>query len=69
MIAIYKFVNDICLNDREYLLDSPDGDTVVFYTAGEAITHLQQYDPTIQCEDDMNEQGMYLDEAYSRVTH
>lgn len=64
MIAVFKFVNDICLNPREYLLDSPNGSEIIFDTKDDAIAFLHAFDDSIQCEDDLNEQGIYIDDEY-----
>jgi len=40
MYAISKYINGICLNPREYVLDGPDGKVMLFSNKDKAVKFL-----------------------------
>jgi hypothetical protein len=43
MIIIGRFINSICLNPLEYLLDGPDGEKMKFKTKADAKNFLREH--------------------------
>ena len=48
------------LNPREYLLN-PDDTVMVFSDVDAVLTFLRKVDPSVKDEDELNEQGIYLE--------
>ena len=57
--VISQFINGICLNDKEFVLDGPDGDIKKFDTEDEAKTFLIENG---RCEEDLDEGSIMIDE-------
>ena len=46
MIIVGRYINGICLNDLEYLLDGPDGNEIEFESKQAAINFLKNHGAT-----------------------
>ena len=60
--AISKYQEGICLNPREYVLDSPDGNVMLFETHGQAASHLRKHwEDMPENLDDLDEYGIFIE--------
>ena len=60
--AIYKFINDISLNGREYVLDAPDGDVMIFGKQEDAISYIKKaFKDMPDDEEGLEKRGIYLE--------
>ena len=60
-VRAFRFVNDICLNDKEFLLDEEDGEILLFETTQDAIDYLMDNDVPAKTEDEFMELGIYFE--------
>ena len=67
-VRTYRFINDICLNPKEYLLDD-DGEIKSFETKQDAINYLINVNDTdedhgvpAKTEGEFNDFGIYFEE-------
>ena len=60
MISIYKYINDISLNGKEYLLDS-DGEILLFSSEDKAFKFLTESGIEVKNEEDLEDYGIYFE--------
>ena len=65
-IIVFKYVNDICLNEKEYLLDD-DFNIMKFPSPDKAIGYLQQHGSDTDTEEGLMDCGIYLEERYENI--
>ena len=60
--AISMFEEGICLNPKEYVLDGPDGDVMLFKGVGDAIAYLRStWEDMPEDADDLDEYGIFIE--------
>ncbi len=59
MISIYRYINDISLNGREYLLDEDD-ETLLFSSKDKAFEFLTENGIEVNNEEDLEDYGIFL---------
>lgn len=63
--VISRFQENICLNDKEYILEGPEpnADIKYFDSKEQAINFLSEATGVIQSEEDWSEEGVYIEVA------
>jgi hypothetical protein len=68
-VRTYRFIEDICLNEKVYLLDN-DGDVLIFESTQNAMDHLIDINDTdpyhgvpAKTEEEFNDFGIYFEEV------
>ena len=59
MVSIYRYINDISLNGREYLLDE-DNETLLFSSEDKAFEFLTKNGIEVNNEEDLEDYGIFL---------
>jgi len=66
MFVISRFINGICLNDKEYVLDAPEGNVMKFKTYEDAVEFLTDNGVKIGPDTDIFEEcGCQIEEEHS----
>tara|TARA_R100001463_G_C3372645_1_gene204583 strand:+ start:74 stop:274 length:201 start_codon:yes stop_codon:yes gene_type:complete len=60
MIRVYRYINDISLNGREYLVDENDK-TLNFSNISEILKYYQKWKMKFKDEEELEDYGIYLD--------
>ena len=60
MISVYRYINDISLNGREYLVDENDK-TLTFSNISEILKYYQKWKMKFKDEEELEDYGIYLD--------
>ena len=60
--AIYTYPEGISLNGRSYVLDSEGGDVLSFNHINEIFEFLQANGIYVRTEDEMEEQGLFIED-------
>ena len=60
MISIYKYINDISINGKEYLLDA-DGEILLFSSEDKAFKFLTESGIEVKNEEDLEDYGFYFE--------
>jgi len=70
MYAISRHEEGICLNPREYVLDSPDGDVMLFNRAVDAVVYLRaHWEDMPENTDELDEYGVYIEPYKQESNH
>ena len=64
MISVYRYINDISLNGREYLVDENDK-TLNFSNISEILKYYQKWKIEFKDEEELEDYGIYLDREIS----
>ena len=67
MIRVYRHINDISLNGREYLIDEDD-ETLLFSSKDKAFEFLTENGIEVNNEEDLEDYGIFLDREVSEWT-
>ena len=60
--AISQHMEGICLNPREYVLDAPDGNVMLFNSVVEASVYLRaHWEDMPDSLDDLDEYGVFIE--------
>ena len=60
--AISMYPEGICLNPKEYALDKPNGDVLLFKNRGEALAHLRaNWEDMPENADEIDEYGVFVE--------
>tara|TARA_R100001460_G_scaffold108373_1_gene159269 strand:- start:1087 stop:1284 length:198 start_codon:yes stop_codon:yes gene_type:complete len=65
MISIYRYINGIGLNGKEYLLDK-DNQVLVFPNETEAFTFLYDAGVKVANEEELEEEGIHFERKESQ---
>jgi hypothetical protein len=60
MISVYRYINGISLNGKEYLLDE-DNQELIFSNETEAFTYLYDVGVKVANEEELEEEGIYFE--------